>query len=206
LTASRLFNRAHAKTLSACGYQISEADLLARFCGMSDAAMLSIVEREWGRELPGFYRQRVAELMAREYPLFLQPVVGIHQALAALKLPVCVASSGTPGQIRLGLETEGLFDRFAPNLFSATMVARGKPAPDIFLYAAQRMGRDPERCLVIEDSPVGIDAAVAARMAAIGFCGGSHCGPQHAAELRAKRATLVIDDMRELAAAIAALS
>lgn len=205
IDSERIINRVHAETLAAYGYQINEEDLLARFCGMSDAAMLGIIEREWGRALPGFYCQRVEELIAQEYHLSLQPVAGIHKALAALKLPVCVASSGMPGQIRLGLEIAGLFEYFAPNLFSATMVARGKPAPDIFLYAAERMGADPERCLVIEDSLAGIDAALAARMTAIGFCGGSHCGPQHAAALRAKRAVSVIDDMRVLAAAIAAL-
>jgi HAD superfamily hydrolase (TIGR01509 family) len=205
IDSERIINRAHTETLAACGYEISEKDLLARFCGMSDAAMLGIIEREWGRALPRFYRQRVAELIAQQYHLLLQPVAGVHQALAALKIPVCVASSGTPVQIRLGLEIAGLIDCFAPNLFSATMVASGKPAPDIFLYAAERMGADPEHCLVIEDSLAGIDAAVAARMTAIGFCGGSHCGPQHAAGLRAKGAVLVIDDMRELATAIAAL-
>ncbi len=153
----------------------------------------------------GVYRQQVAALIARDYPLFLKPIAGIHQALAALELPVCVASSGTPGQIRLGLESAGLLDCFSPNLFSATMVARGKPAPDIFLHAAERMGVDAQRCLVVEDSPAGIDATVAARATAIGFCGGSHCGPQHAARLRAHGAALVFDDMRELAGAIASL-
>jgi beta-phosphoglucomutase-like phosphatase (HAD superfamily) len=99
----------------------------------------------------------------------------------------------------------GLLARFGENLFSATMVERGKPAPDLFLYAAQRLGAEPDRCLVIEDSPAGIEAAVAAGMTAIGFSGGSHCGPEHGARLQACGATLVIADMRELTTAMAKL-
>jgi beta-phosphoglucomutase-like phosphatase (HAD superfamily) len=86
------------------------------------------------------------------------------------------------------------------------MVARGKPAPDLFLYPARQIGAAPRRCLVIEDSPAGIDAAVAAGMTAIGYCGGNHCGPQHGAELRAHGAALIIDDMRELSTAIGKLA
>jgi beta-phosphoglucomutase-like phosphatase (HAD superfamily) len=85
------------------------------------------------------------------------------------------------------------------------MVARGKPSPDLFLYAAQRLATAPDRCLVIEDSPAGIDAALSAGMTPIGFCGGSHCGPEHAARLQARGAVLVIVDMRQLADAMAKL-
>jgi beta-phosphoglucomutase-like phosphatase (HAD superfamily) len=70
------------------------------------------------------------------------------------------------------------------------MVARGKPAPDPFLYAAQRLTTVPERCLVIEDSPAGVDAALAAGMTAIGFSGGGHCGPEHGSRLQARGAAL----------------
>jgi beta-phosphoglucomutase-like phosphatase (HAD superfamily) len=123
-----------------------------------------------------------------------------------LQLPVCVASSSAPGQIRRKLELIGLLKYFGEKLFSATMVARGKPAPDLFLYAAQRLATAPDRCLVIEDSPAGIDAALCAGMTPIGFCGGSHCGPEHAARLQqARGAVLVIGDMRQLAAAMAKL-
>ncbi len=83
------------------------------------------------------------------------------------------------------------------------MVARGKPAPDLFLYAAERMGAAPQRCVVIEDSIPGIAAAVAAGMLAIGFTGGSHCRPGHAARLAEKGAALVIGRMEELAPALA---
>jgi len=85
------------------------------------------------------------------------------------------------------------------------MVARGKPAPDLFVYAAQHLTTAPERCIVVEDSPAGIDAAVAAGMTAIGFSGGSHCGPDHGARLQARGAGRVIAEMRELTTAITKL-
>ena len=86
---------------------------------------------------------------------------------------------------------------------SARQWSHGKPVPDLFLYATQRLETAPEHCLVVEDSPAGIDAAGAAGMTAIGFCGGSHCGPDHGARLQDRGAALVIADMRELATALA---
>jgi beta-phosphoglucomutase-like phosphatase (HAD superfamily) len=129
-------------------------------------------------------------------------VAHIAELLDALRLPRCVASSSLPEQIRRKLELTGLLKWFGDNLFSATMVARGKPAPDLFLYTAEQLRAAPSRCLVIEDSPAGIDAAIAAGMTAIGFSGGSHCGAEHAARLQTRGAKLVVANMRELAAAV----
>ncbi len=196
-------NRVHAQTLAGCGYAVGEEALQDRFCGISDAEMLATIEREWGRALPDDYARRIATALAEQYRCSLKPIAGIEHALARLSHPVCVASSGTPERIRLGLETVGLYGRFHPHLFSASMVRHGKPAPDLFLYAAARMGAAPERSLVIEDSPAGIEAARAAGMTAIGFCGGSHCRPGHEERLKAGGAARVIADMRELATAVA---
>jgi beta-phosphoglucomutase-like phosphatase (HAD superfamily) len=101
-----------------------------------------------------------------------------------------------PAQIRHKLELTGLLTYFGDNLFSATMVARGKPAPDLFLYAAEQLSAAPTRCLVIEDSAAGIDAAIAARMTAIGFSGGSHCGPAHAARTAANWSSRICANCR----------
>jgi len=193
-----IVNRVHAETMTALGYPITEAELLERFLGTSDAHMLQVLEREWGRALPDDYRGRVMAAVAREYRASLAAIAGIHQALAAITVPVCVASSGVPAQIRLALECVGLLGRFGANRFSASMVARGKPAPDLFLYAAARMGAAPGDCVVVEDSIAGIDAAIAAGMTAIGFCGGSHCRPRHREVLRAHGAGYVIDQMSDL--------
>jgi HAD superfamily hydrolase (TIGR01509 family) len=201
-----IINRAHAEVLTACGYSISEHDLVERFCGMSDPEMLAIVEREWGRALPTSYAERVGLMIENGFCRSLAAIEGITEALEALRLPVCVASSSTPEQIRRKLELTGLLDRFGQNnLFGAAMVARGKPAPDLFLYAARRLGAPPARCLVIEDSPAGIEAACAAAMTAIGFCGGSHCGPEHGSRLQARGAALVIADMHKLVRAVSKL-
>ncbi len=118
--------------------------------------------------------------------------------LAAIGLPKCVASSGTPEKIRHGLNCAGLYDRLAPHIFSASQVKRGKPAPDLFLFAAGQMATPAERCLVIEDSVPGITGARAAGMTVLGFHGGSHCRPGYGDTLRAAGAVMTFDDMRQL--------
>jgi len=200
-----IINRAHAEVLTACGYPITENVLVERFCGMSDPEMLEIIEREWGCALPVSYAERVG-LMVEAGFRSLAPIEGVAEALDSLRLPICVASSSSLEQIHKKLEITGLLGRFGEHLFSATMVARGKPAPDLFLYAAQNLMTAPNRCLVIEDSPAGIDAALAAGMTAIGFSGGSHCGPEHGVRLQRHGAALVMDDMLELATTIAKLA
>ena len=200
-----IINQAHAEALTACGYSIAAGDLVERFCGISDAEMLALIEREWGRPLPLSYAERVGGIIEDGFAQSLTAIPGVVEALDSLRLPICVASSSVPEQIRRKLELTGLLARFGENLFSAAMVARGKPAPDLFLYAAQRLTTEPDRCLVIEDSPAGIEAAIAAGMTAIGFCGGSHCGPGHGDRLQARGAAMVIDDMRGLTAAMAQL-
>jgi HAD superfamily hydrolase (TIGR01509 family) len=201
-----IINRAHAGVLTACGYPITEKVLVERFCGMSDPDMLETIEREWGCALPVSYAERVGLMIEAEFHQSLAPIEGVTEVLESLGLPICVASSSSLEQIRKKLEITGLLGRFGEHLFSATMVARGKPAPDLFLYAAQNLMTAPERCLVIEDSPAGIDAALAAGMTAIGFSGGSHCGPEHGVRLRRHGAAVVIDDMLELTTAMAKLT
>jgi len=200
-----IINQAHAHVLTAWGYPITEQNLVERFCGMSDREMLEIIEREWGRVLPTSYTEHVGLMIEAGFRQSLVPIEGIAEALDSLTLPICVASSSSLEQIRQKLKITGLLGRFGEHLFSATMVARGKPAPDLFLYAAQHLTTASDRCLVIEDNPAGIDAALAAGMTAIGFSGGSHCSPEHGAPLGKHGAPLVIDDMRELASAMAKL-
>ena len=132
-----IINRAHAEVLTACGYLITEEVLVERFCGMSDPEMLAIIEREWGRTLPASYAERVGLMIEAGFHQSLAPIEGVGEALDSLTLPICVASSSSLEQIRQKLEITGLLGRFGQHLFSATMVARGKPAPDLFLYAAQ---------------------------------------------------------------------
>jgi beta-phosphoglucomutase-like phosphatase (HAD superfamily) len=104
--------------------------------------------------------------------------------------------------MRVSLGRAGLYDRFAPHIFSATQVRKGKPAPDLFLFAAEQMAMSPKQCVVIEDSTPGIAAARAAGMTVLGFYGGSHCRPGYADALRAAGAAATFGDMRQLAGLI----
>ena len=116
------------------------------------------------------------------------------QALDRIALPTCVASSGTHDHLRYTLGLTGLYERFAGRIFSAEDVARGKPAPDIFLHAAERMGARPARCLVVEDSRAGVEAARAAGMRTLAYAGGLT-----PAELLEGPGTLVFESMDQLA-------
>jgi beta-phosphoglucomutase-like phosphatase (HAD superfamily) len=119
-------------------------------------------------------------------------------ALSWLRGPKCVASSSAIDRIRTSLETTGLLQYFEPYLFSASEVRTGKPAPELFLHAAAKMRVEPRNCIVVEDSPVGVAAGVAAGMRVIGFVGGSHAGVKLASHLKTAGATSVITDMRAL--------
>jgi HAD superfamily hydrolase (TIGR01509 family) len=124
---------------------------------------------------------------------------GILELLTALKLQRCVASNSPIERVRQALATTGLTPHVEPHIYSAAMVERGKPAPDLFLYAAQQQGVQPERCLVIEDSLSGVVAAHAAGMAIIGFVGGSHCRPGHADAMRDAGCVDVFSRMADVA-------
>jgi HAD superfamily hydrolase (TIGR01509 family) len=135
----------------------------------------------------------------------LKPIPGIRTALEKLSGPRCIASSSKPERIRLSLSITGLLDQFEPHIYSATMVERGKPAPDLFLHAARDMGVQPDECLVIEDSPAGVEAANAAGMRVFGFTGGSHAlAGGLAAALALLEPDAVFDDMRLLPSLVAA--
>lgn len=190
--------RAHASVLTRHGYPITPEQVLTRFLGVSDREARQMVEDEIGRKLPDDLEAQIKAATLQFYAGELQPITHVAAAIAAIDLPKCVASSGTPEKIRHGLDCAGLYDQLAPHIFSATQVARGKPAPDLFLFAAEQMKTAPENCLVIEDSVPGVTGARAAGMAVLGFHGGSHCPPGHGEKLRQAGAGLIFDDMRQL--------
>jgi len=194
--------RADRECLAECGIELSVDEIRDRYTGISFAGMVADLQAHYG-PLPADFADRHR---TRLWPLFeteLQAIPGVGAVLDSLTCKICVASSGRPERLKHALSLVGLYDRFHPHIFSATEVPRGKPAPDLFLYAAERMGVMPERCVVIEDSLPGVAAAVAAGMRVIGFVGASHCRPGDAARLSAQGAIAVIDDMAQLLPALA---
>ncbi|NQV44820.1 MAG: HAD family hydrolase [Rhodospirillales bacterium] len=172
-------------------------ECLIRYVGLSMSSFISAIEQEWGILPKGFateLRRRNTESSETD----LQAIAGIAAILETLNYKKCVASSGHPVRIRQSLSITELLDYFEPHVFSATQVENGKPAPDLFLFAANQMNATPDRCLVIEDSVAGVRAGVAAGMTVVGFTGGGHILPGHGKRLRDLGAHHIIDDMRDL--------
>ncbi len=183
IDSEALVCRIAAEELTSLGYAISTEDVIRRFAGRPDHEMRAEIEREWGRPIPEGYRQHVNARTVDAYGSELRIMPGMHEALDQITVPVCVASSSAPEKLRLGLEAVGLYARFAPNVISGTLVAHGKPEPDVFLFAAGWMRVSPMSCVVVEDSVPGVTAARAAGIDVLGFTGGAHCGPGHAEAL-----------------------
>lgn len=200
--------RMDAEELSAIGYPCTPEDIARDFLGLSGQKMFALVEQYLGRPLPeGFVEESHARLM-ETFSRELVAMPGIGQAIADLKAigwSDCVASSSSPPRLRHTLGLTGLWQHFDGRVFSATMVANGKPAPDLFLHAAASMGVGPGDCLVVEDSTAGVQAARAAGMVVLGFTGGSHCGPGHGELLTQLGAAAHFSDMTQLPDLIGAL-
>lgn len=197
-----------ARHLAKVGIAMTGAALIERFSGMPEREMYRALSLETGIEISGEHASETHALKLSECASKGEALVmpGVHQCLDALRgVEACVASSSSPPMLEQLLRQTRLWDRFAPNIFSAAQVKRGKPAPDLFLFAATRMAIAPEQCLVVEDSLAGIAAAKAAAMIAIGFAGGCHCGPDHAEKLYRAGAGKVFTDMPSLAAYLSRL-
>jgi HAD superfamily hydrolase (TIGR01509 family) len=189
--------------LAAAGHPMETAKAYELFLGRSLANLKTVLRRELGVELSADQLEHMRERLFEVYRRELKPIPGIVETLDRLAIPSCVASSSLPDRIRLSLEVTGLLERFDPHLFSAAMVAKGKPEPDLFLYAARQMGVPPEHCLVIEDSAPGIEAARRAGMTVFAFTGGGHAaGPAYRQDLAALSPDALFDDIRELPAMI----
>jgi HAD superfamily hydrolase (TIGR01509 family) len=169
--SERLAVQVESRLITSLGWELSPDDVLERFVGRSDEHMLGEIEAALGRAVPEWsdlYREALFASFEDE----LEPVPGVAEAIDALDCATCVASSGTHEKMALTLRLTGLLDRFEGRIFSTTEVARGKPAPDLFLHAAARLGVAPQGCVVVEDSRSGVEAARAAGMRVLGFAGG----------------------------------
>jgi len=174
-------------------------DVVARyFTGRRPADMFAEVEMASGRKLPSGFATTVASAILRRFRAELRATPHAAHALTWVRGKKCVASSSSLDRIRVSLDSTDLLRFFEPNLFSANEVRNGKPAPDVFLHAAAKMHVEPSECVAVEDSAVGVAAAVAAGMKVVGFAGGSHAGAGLGNHLRAAGAHAVVTDMRAL--------
>lgn len=180
------------------GWPLTEDEVVNRFIGRSRTAIREQITAQLGPDTAAIWSERFEQLHREAVDAGLAPVDGLPEALDALTLPTCVASSGSHEKMRHTLGRTGLYERFAGRIYSASEVSRGKPAPDLFLHAAQQMGVDPEACVVVEDSQPGVHAARAAGMQVFGYAGGLT-----PAERLEGRDTTVFYDMRELPTLIA---
>jgi HAD superfamily hydrolase (TIGR01509 family) len=191
--SERLAIKVDMQVLDELGWQLSEAELIERFVGRSDRDTEAAIEAHLGRKLPADWGEQVRRRYREVFETELAPVRGVVEALQRISEPTCVASSGTHEHLRYTLGLTGLYERFAGRIFSSQDVAAGKPAPDVFLHAAERMGCSPAGCVVIEDSRAGVQAARAAGMSVLAFAGGLT-----PTELLDGPETIVFGDMREL--------
>ncbi|RMC37948.1 HAD family phosphatase [Paracoccus alkanivorans] len=194
----------NSETLSAIAYKNVYArygltitpEAFSAMLGMKQADILASLRGVEGELLPAEAEGELTSEILSLLGQLVRHTPGLPQFLDQLDQPYCVASSSDVPRIRLSLDTAGILDRFEGRIFSSSMVANGKPAPDLFLLAAEKLGVEPCDCIVFEDSAAGVTAAVAAGMTPVGYIGGDHLPPEHEAKLRAAGAADIVPDWR----------
>lgn len=194
-------NRVFAEMVTAEGYPITPEASLARFKGGRFKSIQGVIEEELGRSLGPDWIPRLYDAMYVAFRAELKPVagvVGLIDALAAEDVPTCVASNGPIAKMQVTLGITDLWRRFEGRIFSADMVARPKPAPDLFRHAADTMGARPARCLVIEDSPPGVRGGLAAGMNTIALVS----DPADRPAMAALEPTWMVEDLSRVTEAL----
>jgi HAD superfamily hydrolase (TIGR01509 family) len=194
-----------AEELQRVGLRVTPEIVARYFTGRRPADMFAEVEAATGIKLPHGFAAFVAAKTLKRLREEVRTMPHVVHALTWLRGPKAVASSSPLDRVLASLECTDLLRFFEPSVFSASHVPAGKPAPDLFLHAAGCTGKNPADCIVVEDSPAGVAAAVAAGMTAIGFVGGGHAALNLGSHLTAAGAKMVIADMRALKGAVVAL-
>ncbi|MGK7889495.1 MAG: HAD family hydrolase [Leptolyngbyaceae cyanobacterium] len=174
--SEQITNRVFCKMLNDLGLEVTLEDMFERFVGHSTAQCIEILTELLGAPPPEDFVPTLRHRIAEALEAGVEPVAGVVGVLDRLTIPYCVASSGEPAKMRLTLGKTGLLSRFEGKIFSVAEVNNPKPAPDVFLHAAAQMGVDPKACAVIEDTPTGVKAGVAAGMYVYGVAA---CTPEH---------------------------
>ena len=193
-----IMNREFCVMLNELGLAYTPESAITTFMGRTMKSCLAILERDLGGPVPDDFLTRLEERAYAAFRRELTPVAGITTVLDALDtagIPFAVASSGSHQKMHTTLGITGLLDRLRDKLTSGTEVANGKPAPDVFLLAAERLGHAPDSCLVIEDSLLGIEAARAAEMQVIGYA-----AMMSANDMHQRGATVVVTSMLDIPA------
>ncbi|MDB5576468.1 MAG: HAD-superfamily hydrolase, subfamily variant 3 [Bradyrhizobium sp.] len=178
-------NTVLAETVTGLGYSTTLDQSLSRFAHRRWVEVMAEIEAAIGKPLPFDFSDELKRATFERFRTDLKEVSGAADFIKRFAhLPRAIASSSSIDRLQLCLSVLGMEEEFGDRVFSADMVARGKPHPDIFLFAAGKLGVSPERCLVIEDSAGGIQAAVAAGMTAVGLCAASHIREGHDVKLR----------------------
>lgn len=160
--------------LSALDIPMTAAEVRRDFLGRSFPTVARIIRDRFGLPLPEDFEASYRSRLLARYETELRPTPGLADMLDRLSVPSCVATSSSPPRVSRTLQLLGLTERFGPHVFTASQVSRGKPAPDLFLFAAERMGVAPGQTVVVEDSPPGLVAGLAAGMGVLHYRGGSH--------------------------------
>lgn len=198
--SERLNNAVMAELLTEIGLPTTLDDALATYLGKRWLDCEPIISERLGAPCPPGVQIEWTRRCHNRAQRDLTAVAGFEEFLAERREPRCIASSSPPDWIELGLRHFGVHDAFAGPVFSAAVhVSRGKPHPDLFLYAADAMKAAPERTLVIEDSPTGVLAGAAAGMTVIGLCAGGHIRGDHPLHLKQAGAHQVFDSYADLA-------
>lgn len=181
-------NRLIAELLTELGHDVTTEEAIRRFTGLTGRPIIDAIERRIGAELPAHFHERMKEEGIRALREGIAAVVGAVDFVNSVPadLPKAVASSSSTRWVRGHLQHLGLTDTFGDHVYSGREhVERGKPAPDLYLYAAAQLGADIKRSVILEDSEVGATGALASGATVIGLAAGSHCLDGHADMLRA---------------------
>jgi HAD superfamily hydrolase (TIGR01509 family) len=189
-----LANLVLAEAVSSLGLPTTLEDSITRYMGKRWGEVVAAVEAGTGQRLPEAFLAELKRATLARFREALQPVPGVMEFITRYPAPPrCIASSSSVERLEVCIDVLALRHHFPDAVFSADLVPHGKPHPDIFLYAADRIGVAPEDCLVIEDSPNGVRAGVAAGMCVVGLCAGGHVRAGHAERLREAGAEHIFD-------------
>lgn len=169
-----LANRILQDRLATVGLHLSLPEVMGMFVGRTREGCIALASEMIGKPLPQDFAAEWDRILYAALREQLQPIAGVTALIDSLPMPYCTASNSSPERLRLGLDAAGLWERFAGRAFSAQEVALPKPAPDLFLYAAAKMAASPTRCAVIEDTPTGARAGIAAGMTVFAYTAAPH--------------------------------